>query len=365
MTHKLMLRGLLIVIGLLLTVCKCTSAQEAAIVDAPEVIKAGEVLNFTIRLDKAPNFDGGVVQFSVVGPDTEIGTSSSPFVAGQRDCHVGFRIPAAATGGKWHLRINGFFIETRQLPLKSADITFQVIANENLVFPSSAEVRINPSQVQLFRTSATKLQLQVQEFKASLASHEASPTGSVTTIVRKNIGSAIEAVNATQSSFHNLEGSAKQPIAEQIFFDDLRASYARVLAKLNSGSLRSGFVAPQHSASVREVAQRMKPEIDNAMMAEAALRPFEQNELAYKAVADAQSLTFDLTVKSSPAGAGVCYHRHGDPCRPNPDATNTTIMSLPYAIWLVQFQKEGYATKEVEHDPFREPNHVIDVELRR
>ena len=100
------------------------------------------------------------------------------------------------------------------------------------------------------------------------------------------------------------------------------------------------------------------------MMAEAALRPFEQNELAYKTVADAQSLTFDLTVKSNPDGAGVRYHRRGDPCHPNPDTTNTTIMSLPYAIWLVQFQKAGYTTKEVEHDPFREPNHVINVELR-
>ena len=109
MTQKLMLRCLLVVVGLLLTVCRCVSAQESAIVDVPEVIQAGEVLNFTIRLDKAPNFDGGVVQFSVVGPDTQIGTSTSPLIAGQKECHAAIQIPAAATGGQWHLRINGFF----------------------------------------------------------------------------------------------------------------------------------------------------------------------------------------------------------------------------------------------------------------
>src|SRR6202007_2452124 len=165
-----------------------------------------------------------------------------------------------------------------------------------------------------FRTAAIKLQFQVQEFKASLASYDGTPAGSVITIVRKNIGSAIEALNATQSSFHDLEGTAKQPVAEQIFFDDLRASYKSVLAKLDNGSLRSGLGATQPSASIREAAQKVKPDVDRAIMADAALRPFEQNELAYKTVADAQSLTFDLTVKSNPVGAGVCYHRHGDPC---------------------------------------------------
>jgi hypothetical protein len=99
-------------------------------------------------------------------------------------------------------------------------------------------------------------------------------------------------------------------------------------------------------------------------VAQAALRPFEQNELAYQIVADTQSLTFDLSVNSNPAGAAVCYHRRGDPCHPNSDPTDTVIKSLPYAIWLVQFQKVGYRTEEREHDPFREPNHVINADLQ-
>src|SRR6202041_1066436 len=65
MTQKLMLRSALSVIGLLLAVCWCTSAQESATIAVPEVIKAGEVLNFTIWLDKAPSFDDGNIQFTV------------------------------------------------------------------------------------------------------------------------------------------------------------------------------------------------------------------------------------------------------------------------------------------------------------
>jgi hypothetical protein len=117
--------------------------------------------------------------------------------------------------------------------------------------------------------------------------------------------------------------------------------------------------------SYGEAAQTKKPEVGYTIVVQAALRPFEQNELAYKIVADTESLVFDLNVTSTPAGAAVCYHRRGDPCRPNPDATNTVTKSLPYALWLVQFQKAGYNTEEREHDPFRDPNHVINVELRQ
>jgi hypothetical protein len=76
-------------------------------------------------------------------------------------------------------------------------------------------------------------------------------------------------------------------------------------------------------------------------------------------------LVFDLNANSNPAGAAVCYHRRGDPCRPNPEATKTVIKSLPYALWLVQFQKTGYSIEEREHNPFTDPNHVINVELRQ
>jgi hypothetical protein len=363
--YKRRLRLALSVIGSVLIACSPAPAQESATVTVPELIKAGELLRFTIKLDKAPNFDGGTVQFTLVGPDISIQTSTTPLSAGQSECSANIQIPAAATGGKWHLRIDGFYTGTKRIPLKSGDMNFEVIAKENLVFPSSAEVRINPSQVQLLRTAAKQLQLQVQNFKAGLVSYKETSNGAVVKLVQNNIGEAIESLNTTQSSFHALAGTTTQPIAEQVFFDDLRSSYETVLAGIEKGQLRSGFNGALNVVSYREVAQTKKPEVDYTIVVQAALRPFEQNELAYKIVADTESLAFDLSVNSNPAGAAVCYHRRGDPCRSSPDTTNTVIKSLPYALWLVQFQKAGYLPEEREHDPFRDPNHVINVELRQ
>jgi hypothetical protein len=98
-------------------------------------------------------------------------------------------------------------------------------------------------------------------------------------------------------------------------------------------------------------------------IAQSVLRALEQNELAYSIVADSGRLTFDLDVKSVPTGAVISYKRRGDDYRRNADPTDATIKALPYAIWVVQFQKTGYQNEEREHDPFREPNHVLTIEL--
>jgi len=95
------------------------------------------------------------------------------------------------------------------------------------------------------------------------------------------------------------------------------------------------------------------------------LRPMEQNELAYKVVADEGSLVFDLEVDSTPEGAAVSYYRKGDPPHANPDPTRSTIHSLPYAIWIIHFEKTGYRSEDREHDPFREPNHLVHVDLQK
>jgi hypothetical protein len=155
--------------------------------------------------------------------------------------------------------------------------------------------------------------------------------------------------------------SQEQTRREQVFFDDLGAAYHDFLDKMDKASHLSSL----GSAHLIEASQILRPQADLAAIIQGALLPFEQNVLAYITVANTERLAFDLTVKSIPAGAAVCYYRKGDPCYPNPDATNTMIPSLTYAIWHVQFKLSGYITKEIEHDPFREPNHVITAELQR
>jgi hypothetical protein len=47
---------------LAIAACSVALAQESATVRGPEVVKAGEVVDLEISVDRAPNFDGGAVQ---------------------------------------------------------------------------------------------------------------------------------------------------------------------------------------------------------------------------------------------------------------------------------------------------------------
>jgi hypothetical protein len=214
----------------------------------------------------------------------------------------------------------------------------------------------------LFRTAAIRLQAQVQNLKAELAQDQDNPQGAEATI-RKNINEALQALNTTQTSFRELAGGNAQPEVEQAFFDDLRRSYQDVLNELNPDQQKAGFGSAPVQVSFPSATQNKKSQATYAILARAALRPFEKNELAYNLVADSQSLTFDLDVKSNPEGATICAYRRGDACHANADPTNTVLKSLPLAVWIVRFQKPGYKTEEREHDPFTEPNHVLNVEL--
>jgi len=286
--------------------------------------------------------------------------------AGQVETSAVIQIPATASGGEWSIHILSFSTGTEFLPLASKDAVFKVIPNENLIFPSSAEVYVNPNQQQLLRTAALEIRSRIQTLKNDLAEHQAGPARSEYKVVRSNVEEAMKALDATQAEYRKLAEEKRNDNAEVVFFEDLRTNYDHLLRLLEHGNVRSShaqsngwvLVDQQTEASTRQGA-------NESIIALAALRPFEQNELAYNVAATTGSLTFNLTVKSNPEGANICYYRRGDPCHQDPQKTNTTIMSLPLAIWTVQFQKDGFKTETREHDPFRESDHVVEVTLRQ
>ncbi len=365
MRERPSLRAPIRLIVLVLLACSTAAAQEASVRGAPLRIRAGETLRFTITLNPPPNFGGGYVGFVLKGPGVSIQTSTAPWKPGQESCPASIGIPVDAPSGQWHLHIMGFYAGTKWRPLKSIDTSLYVIAKKGLVFPNTAEVQINPSQAQLLRTAARALQIKVQGLKAALVLHRADAPEVLQGIIRRNIASAVESLDATQASFQEIGQARSEHDAEHVFFGDLRLSYERLAAEVRKAGPKATNVRGD-APTFRLVAAQTRalgPLIP--ILGQAALRPFEQNELAYKLVADTQSLTFDLVVNGSPEGASVCYHRRGDPCRPYPDPTKTTIQSLPYAIWIVRFDKPGYRPAEREDDPFRDPIHEIDVQLHR
>jgi hypothetical protein len=175
-------------------------------------------------------------------------------------------------------------------------------------------------------------------------------------LLRENVQEADEALKATEKEFIALLSAPSQRPAADIFFSDLDLTYQRALTELKAFSNEGGVaLAVKFQRSQRS---------QYPVVAEAVFRAFEQNELAYNLVADTGALTFDLDVKSIPVGADVSYGRRGDSSFQHlQDETNSTIKGLPFAIWLVRFEKPGYAKQEREHNPYVEKNHVVVVEL--
>jgi hypothetical protein len=343
------------------------AAQESARVTVPDIAKAGETVNLDITVDKAPNFDGGGLTVIITGPNNLNISSGCSLPRGERTCRYPFHLPPDAQEGTWSVTKLLFFTGSRQIDLSFKPLPFQVIANSGLVFPTSAEVTVNPSQVQLLRREATRLQTELQTLKATVTVTRERSSSATEATLRLRVQDEIKSVNDTESRFRNLSAQKAQTDVAQIFFDDLRTSYEQVLDALQhknaSGEPRAAAITVAWSSF--SFANEKKNEPPYTLAAQTVFRVFEQNELAYKLVADTESLAFDLDVESSPAGAIVSYRRRGDQYQENPAPTNSVIKALPYAIWIVRFQKPGFVDKAIEHDPFREPNHIVRVELSK
>jgi len=266
-------------------------------------------------------------------------------------------------GGVWTLKGIRVYIGTKSVDLHVKPFSFRVLANPNLVFPTSAELTVNLSQEQLLRREANRLEEQIAKLRSSVAGYDqAGANDKLTDALRTSVKEEIEVLGATEAEFLKLATATTQTPATQAFFSDLRTNYEAVLSLTEKRS--SARNAPEVFLEVAERKDRVRRD-ESMLLALAVLRPFEQNELAYKVVLDTGSLVFDLEANSIPPGATVSYYRRGDAPRQNPSPTNSTIHSLPYAIWHIRFQKQGYQVEDREYDPFREPNRVIAVELRR
>jgi hypothetical protein len=333
-------------------------AQASATVEGPAIVKAGEEATFTVTLDQPPSFDSGRIYAEFQADGKSVGVAVLGVDRNTRTHTLSVLVPIDSPAATWVLKKLVFAAGNNiERPLTMPrTISFQVLPASGLIFPTSAEVTINLSQAQLLRAEASKLQRQVQNLKALLS----SPTsGSIFGILSRTVQDALDALNSTEASFRKLAtSSTSDDETARVFFEDLRLSYQDAVSTVHqSASLPNGELL---RVSQKSVAQGNYPSA-----AYAVLRSFEQNELAYKLVADTQSLVFNLDVQSVPAGATVCYHRKNDPCHPHPNQTNSTIPSLPYAIWIVHFEKPSYNAEDREHDPFREPNHLVIVELKK
>jgi hypothetical protein len=330
-----------------------------------EILKAGENLELTVTLDKAPSFEGGALSVGFGAKEGQGSASTGgPTLPGQQVYHFQVRIPAAAPGGIWTLTSFQFFNSAAWVNLPHKDLLFRVIPTPGIVYPTSAEIQVDPSQVQLFRREALRLQTQLQTLRASVLGAGEPPTKSTLAVLRSKVEAELDSVTSTEARFYELGGKSQfgdksQSEAAKAFFDDIRIGYSEALSELSPK--KRARAEPR----IMPASQKEGPTARYPFTAQAVFRLFELNELAYTLVADTQTLVFDLDVNSTPEGAAVSYRRRGDPYKQHPNPTNSRIKSLPYAEWIVRFQKDGYRDQEIDFNPFVEPNRIVSVNLQK
>jgi hypothetical protein len=335
------------------------AGQTSATLDCDYTVKAGEPLNIRVGLDQAPSVEGIPLFVYIEGPGGAQLSGAVSLRPGRETYEVPIEIPPTTVGGTWRvilLRLNPRGRTNTDLVFKKCE--FPITAIPGLVLPTKADVAISASQSQLLRREAIRVQVRIQQVKSEISEYEfANHKGALTPLLRQALIDSESALQATQEEFLKLAVGGDQKPNAEAFFGDLSKTYHDAISHL--GRLATATTKGGRFVRVSDEKKTAEP------LAALALRPMEQNELAYKVVADEGSLVFDLEVDSTPEGATVSYHRKGDSPRANSDPTRSTIRSLPYAIWIVHFEKPGFRTEDREHDPFREPNHVVHVDLQK
>jgi hypothetical protein len=333
--------------------------QTSASLDCDYRVKAGEPFKVRVKLDQAPNVEGIPLIVFIEGPERAQLAGSLMMKPGTDTYEVPITIPPTAVGGTWsviQVRVSPSGRSENMLP--HTNCAFQIIPIPGLVLPTRADVAVSASQSQLLRREAIQLQARIQQVKSKVFEYEAgNHRGTLTPLLRTALIDSVSALRVTQDEFLKLGTTKEQRPNAEVFFSDLGQSYQAAISQMS----HSASAATQQGRLIRVSDDKKRAEPLVAL----ALRPMEQNELAYKVVADEGSLVFDLEVDSTPEGAAVTYFRKGDQPRANPDPTRSTIHSLPYTIWIVHMEKPGYRPEDREHDPFREPNHVIHVDLQK
>src|SRR2546428_173800 len=283
---------------LFLATAAVTLAQErpASTGEQEEIpVEAGEPFKFKVHLDKAPTSSDGKIMF-VTSPlsNTHGGISGAPQFCALTDprklvydCEV--RTDKNEVVGTLHAGIEAVWIQypdKMSTPRNWKRISFLIRGAPPLpVVTEGIEVTVDPSQAQLLRFEGIKLQRRISNLKAAVIELEQSKASadSLANLLRSNVHDAVDALQTTEGDFEKLSTGEEQIRLSRIFFGDLRISYERALAQISGALHRAGFtVLPFRLVSQDD--QIARPEYP--LLAQATLRAFEQNQLAYKVVAD-------------------------------------------------------------------------------
>jgi hypothetical protein len=333
---------------------------------APPSVEAGHTLNVKVTLDELP--EGGAQYCTVVVQASLKANNATADYMGEFQPKEGelshtfshyFESDLKATRYVLKITVGAAVPSMGGCRISNAignqDLAITLVPSSTIVRPTSVAVTINPSQAQLLSAAAEKIKADANQLASSVAPNDSADARGR---LQSALLAALEQVDQTETTFkaYGKENSNAPEVG--VFFDDIRATYGNALSTVSENRLsaKSPFVPASYPA------KNPAPVKDRA--ADAVVGSLRHNAEAYTTAVSLNSVAFNLVVKSVPQGAKILFEREADPSFDTfPDPTNTTMPNLALAIWILKFQMEGKKEVTIKHNPFRDPNHVVVVEM--
>lgn len=202
-------------------------------------------------------------------------------------------------------------------------------------------VSITESQSSLLLRAAVDMQERRATDQQRLSFISGAPSREVLyELLRSSTARAMSSVSETKGQLTELSDGAEQKEAVGIYCADILNQWSMFSTNLEESDKSTGDLTHE------------------------MLSLYQYSSAAYTTVARTGYLTFDLTVESKPPEARIFLRRDGDEnWDPQDEFTNTTIKNLIRATWHIRVEKEGYATSEKKHNPFREEYNKVRFDL--
>jgi hypothetical protein len=140
-----MSKSLVLVLMAVLLTCAAGFAQESAQMGSVGEVRAGEIISFTITLDKAPDFENPAI-LVVAGPEKggQPGVQNTALARESKsEYRASLRIPPTADEGVWTVKQVRLFVPAGgTVPLTINPIQFTVRKAGDVELPSSATVAL-------------------------------------------------------------------------------------------------------------------------------------------------------------------------------------------------------------------------------
>ncbi len=338
---------------------------------SPQTVEAGETYNVTVTMDEWTKnlYKGCVLTIGIRLKPTSPGAQAFGFddqalTADKHSYTFSYSLASDFPGGSVDGDIvesggndNDHFTGCRYPELKGdTHFEFKIEPNKNFKPPTSVEVIVNPSQIQLLSGEIDRLNAKAQNIKEELRLK--SPADRQALL----LGSLADAMTELAATKKTYKERGKEPSyipAINIFFGDIERTYRDARKTLANNSVQ----ILQAISGLKDISlDGSSPREDGA--SDVVLAAIQHNVEAYEIATSSKVITFNLDVYSEPPDAKIAYRIEGDDdYTPVEHHTDWQIENLPLATYEIRLQLPDYQDYVTTFEAVRNTGSSINARL--